>query len=220
VSQLRPEGWPSRAGGLCGVAAGVLLAVGGVLTAVAVEVEINEGLDLMATIDEHSTVWVLAAVCMAVAQPLLAPFLAAVWTCHPGRGPLVTTGIGLVGAGALLQLTSAVVNVPLGAAVAGDAVGGGDPGLGTAMHDVADGLYFASNSLVGLGLVALSVRWPSALVRWLAAVAAAANLVVYLGFALEALWPVGVIGFGAIAAVVVIMGAQIAVASEARRGEP
>lgn len=220
MSQSLPYPWPTRAGGLCGIGAGVLLVAGGVLTLVSVELDITEGLDLLITVHDHRTTWVLAAVTIAVAQPLLAPFLVSVWTWHPALGPAVATGSALVGAGAVLQLASAVVNVPLGAAVAGDAVAAGDPGLGTAMHDVADGLYFASNSLVGLGLWALSAGWPSGPVRWLAVVAATANLAVYLGLAVEALWPLGVIGFLAIAVVTISMGAQIAVTPKAPRGDP
>jgi hypothetical protein len=202
-------------GGACGIGAGSLLTAGGVLTAAAVELDIRVGLDFLATVADHRTMWVLAAVCIAVAQPLLAPLLAAAWSAHPGRTPWTAVAVGLWAAAAVLQLTSAVVNVPLGASVAGHDVARSDAALGTALHDVADGLFFVANALAGLGALALAAGWPSHWLRVLAVVAAVANLAVFAGFAVEALWPLGVVGYFAVAAFLVTVGILLARRSQA-----
>jgi hypothetical protein len=100
----------------------------------------------------------------------------------------------------------------LGADLAGDALASGDAALGSAVHDIADALYFVGNSLIGLGV--LGVTWSLGAIRGpllgaFAVVAAAANIAVYLAFAVEALWVIGAVGVAAIAAWYTVAGVAL-----------
>jgi hypothetical protein len=207
-----------RLAGLSGIAAGLATAAAGVLTAVAIDFSIRHGLDFLATIDERAAVFVAAAVVTIVAQVLQVPLLAGMWDEVADRRAFAV-GTALVGGGAVAQIVSAAANVVLGADLAGDAVARGDAALGSAVHDVADALFFVANSLISLGL--LAVTWSlggfrTRLLGAIAVVAAAANLGVYLAFAAEALWVVGAAGVAAIAAWYVTAGAALLGRDEAR----
>jgi hypothetical protein len=200
-----------RLAGGCGIATGVAVFAAAVLTAIAIDFSIRHGLDFLATVDERAEVFVAAAVVTIVAQVLQVPLLAGLWG-EVGERPLFAMGVALVAGGAVAQIVSAAANIVLGADLAGDAVASGDAALGSAVHDVADALFFVGNSVIGLGI--LAVTWSlgtirSRLLGAIAVVAAAANVAVYLAFAVEALWVVGAAGVAAIAAWYAAAGAAL-----------
>lgn len=179
------------------VLAGLLAAIGTIvaalLTGAAIELSIRHDLDFLRTVDEHAGLFVAAAVVTAAVQPLVVTLVAGMWAAIGNTGPFVL-GAALVGIGAALQLASAGVNVVLGADIAGDAVVAGDAGLGVAVHDIADALYFIANSVTGLAVATLGIASPWRTLRLLGIVAAGANLAVYVAFAVEALWWIGAVG--------------------------
>ena len=183
----------------------------GVLTTIAIDASIRHGLDFLATIDERAGVFVGAAIVTIIAQLLQAPLLAGLWD-DVVEPPLFAMGAALVAGGAVAQIVSAAANVVLGADLAGDALVSGDAALGSAVHDIADALFFVGNSLVGLGVLAVtwsSGRFRGRLLGGIAVVAAVANLAVYLAFALEALWVIGAAGVTALAAWYAVAGAGL-----------
>lgn len=178
-------------------AAGTVSAAG--LTAAAIELSIRHGLDFLRTVDANAGLFVAAAVVTAATQPFVLALVVGRRSATTDADAYVL-GAALVAVGAALQAASAALNVVLGADLAADGVASGDPALGAAVHDIADGLYFVANSLVGLGVGVLG-RWStSPALTVLGVVAATANLTVYVAFAVEALWWIGAIGVGAVAA--------------------